>query len=112
MRKKSLEKLKSQETLTPEETAKMDKIKLEMEFSSLTPKPSFLSVFLYSYCYIGLLTGPYFKYRTYHDWLNTKYNNNVKTLKFMLSRGKTLPLIVITYLIVSRIASFKVTFFL
>lgn len=107
LRKKTVEKLAAEETLTEEETTKMDKLKLEMEFSSLNPKPSFLSMFLYSYCYIGFLTGPYYKYRTYHDWLNTKYNKNVKTLSFMISRGKTLPIIVITYLIVSRIASFK-----
>ena len=34
-------------------------------------------VFAYSYCYIGILTGPYFKYRTYKDWIEMKYGNKV-----------------------------------
>lgn len=36
---------------------------------SLDEEPSAYDIICYSYCYIGLFTGPFFKYRTYHDFL-------------------------------------------
>ncbi|XP_001378508.1 lysophospholipid acyltransferase 7 [Monodelphis domestica] len=32
--------------------------------------PSLAQTLSYSYCYVGLLTGPFYRYRTYHDWLH------------------------------------------
>ncbi len=112
MRRKTLAKLTEQlKEKTGEDlekdTAKIEKLKLEIEFQSLEPKPSFLGMVLYSYCYIGLLTGPYFKYRTYLDWLNMK--SIVKSGGFILTRGKSLPIIILLYYVVSKIATFKVT---
>ncbi|EPQ16234.1 Lysophospholipid acyltransferase 7 [Myotis brandtii] len=31
--------------------------------------PSLMETLSYSYCYVGILTGPFFRYRTYLDWL-------------------------------------------
>jgi len=111
MRKKNISKLteliknKTGEDLE-KDTAKIEKLTLEIEFQSLEPKPSFVGILLYSFCYVGLLTGPYFKYRTYADWINTK--RVVKSGRFILSRGKSLPVIIILYYLVSKLASFKV----
>ncbi|XP_036444587.1 lysophospholipid acyltransferase 7 isoform X1 [Colossoma macropomum] len=35
----------------------------------LSHVPSFYDVISYSYCYIGIMTGPFFRYQTYADWL-------------------------------------------
>lgn len=112
MRKKNLAKLTDQlKDKTGEDldkdTVKIEKLKLEIEFQSLEPRPSFLGMCLYCFCYIGLLTGPYFKYRTYHDWLHINYTSEIKLSSFILSRGKTLPIIMLLYFSVSKIASFK-----
>ncbi|XP_043848576.1 lysophospholipid acyltransferase 7 [Dromiciops gliroides] len=36
----------------------------------LLAMPSLSQTLSYSYCYVGLLTGPFYRYRTYHDWLH------------------------------------------
>lgn len=35
----------------------------------LSQEPSFYDIISYSYCYVGLMTGPFFRYQTYVDWL-------------------------------------------
>lgn len=87
----------------------VDKLKLEIEFLSLEPKPNFINSIFYSYCYIGILTGPYFKYRTYQDWLNTKSANEiVDSFSFMTKRGRTAPFIILAFLFLSKFVSFQV----
>ena len=79
--------------------AKIEKLKLEIEFYSLDPLPSFYGAVCYCYCYIGVLTGPYFKFRTYKDWLSFKNNDNIDTLWFIYKRGKLAPFIIIGFLL-------------
>ncbi|XP_046654481.1 lysophospholipid acyltransferase 7-like [Daphnia pulicaria] len=43
-------------------------VELVLEYQGVNP--SFLDVFHYAFCYIGVLTGPYYKYRTYWDMLH------------------------------------------
>lgn len=86
----------------------LSKLKLEIEFISLEPRPSIIQVFLYAYCHIGLLTGPYFKYRTYSDWLVNRNLAEIDSLSFMWKRGRVAPVIVIGFLILSKFVSFKV----
>lgn len=92
---------------TQKNADKLAKLELEMEFCSLVPKPSFLDLYLYYYCHIGILTGPYFKYRTFYDWQMSNYSSCVNPLKFILSRGKTLPFIIVLFAVVSKFVSFK-----
>jgi hypothetical protein len=80
------------------DAAKLEKLKLESEFYSINTKLSFSKLFAYCYCYIGILTGPYFKYRTYNDWINFKYVNSIDHTRLMFKRGNTLPFIAIGYL--------------
>ena len=89
-------------------TSELTKLKLEMEFISLDPRPSILHVFMYAYCHIGLLTGPYFKYRTYSDWLVNRNLHEIDSVSFMWKRGRVAPFIVAGFLILSRFVSFKV----
>jgi lysophospholipid acyltransferase 7 len=106
----NLKKLESDQKLESVNSAELSKIKLEMEFLSLEPRPTFIQMFLYAYCYIGLLTGPYFKYRTYQDWLINRNTNEIDSISFVIKRGRITPIIVIGFLILSKFVSFKVDF--
>lgn len=86
---------------------KIEQLKLDIEFKSI--EPSLIQTILYSYCYIGILTGPYFKFRTYVDWLNSK-NNRLDSIKFMKRRGRLAPFIIIIFLVLSKFVSFQVDF--
>lgn len=65
----------------------LESLKLEIEFTSVDPKLSFLEIMCYFYCYIGILTGPYFKFRTYKDWLSFKNGNNIDSISKIAERG-------------------------
>ena len=41
--------------------ARIEALKLETDLQSLDAPLTFLDMFGYSYCYVGILTGPYFK---------------------------------------------------
>ncbi|KAK0058902.1 lysophospholipid acyltransferase 7-like isoform X1 [Biomphalaria pfeifferi] len=62
---------------------------------------SFLSVITYALCYIGLFTGPYFKYRTYQDWLNLPNNANLNRQEKFIKRALDLPTIAVAFLFFS-----------
>ena len=83
-------------------------IDLELKYISITKQPSILEMISYQYCYIGILTGPYFKFKTYQDWLNSKYSQNFKnSMLFLLKRNKYTIFILIGFLIISRYVSFS-----
>ncbi|XP_056014060.1 lysophospholipid acyltransferase 7-like isoform X2 [Ostrea edulis] len=63
--------------------------------------PSAVDMFQYSFCYIGQFTGPYYKYRTYHDMVNTTSIANIPSIQEMLRRIKDVPLIGIAYIFFS-----------
>ncbi|CDR00669.1 unnamed protein product [Oncorhynchus mykiss] len=35
----------------------------------LSQEPSLYDMIAYSYCYVGIMTGPFFRFQTYVDWL-------------------------------------------
>lgn len=41
-----------------------NELELKLRFQGVA-RPDFSDVFHYAFCYIGVLTGPYYKYRTY-----------------------------------------------
>ena len=95
MRKTKLFKLESNSRTGDDPNAKKEaeSINLELKYISITKQPSILEMISYQYCYIGILTGPYFKFKTYQDWLNTKYSQNLnESLKFVLKRNKSLDI--------------------
>lgn len=73
--------------------------KLAIKYKSIDP--SFKDVILYAYCYIGLLTGPYYKFRTYIDMVQNKKASQIPTATPMLNRLRdTLP-VAIVFLVTS-----------
>ncbi|CAG5124357.1 unnamed protein product [Candidula unifasciata] len=66
-----------------------------------------LAVVHYAFCYIGLLTGPYYKYRTYEDWLKLSDKVNLNRLQPLIKRGKELPFIAVSYLFFSYFFNIK-----
>jgi lysophospholipid acyltransferase 7 len=99
-------KLASGEVKEDEESKHMlEKLKLDDQFLSI--EPSFFDIILYSYCYIGILTGPYFKFRTYYDWLNSKYSKDIAVQECLIARGKSLPIIIVVFFALTKTISFQ-----
>ncbi|XP_075047603.1 membrane-bound acylglycerophosphatidylinositol O-acyltransferase MBOAT7 [Mixophyes fleayi] len=64
--------------------------------------PSLIEVFLYSYCYIGLMTGPFYRFKTYHDWLHQIDSQDIPSWKPMVTRLKPTPIFGVLFLAVSH----------
>eukprot|EP00058_Branchiostoma_floridae_P013858 XP_002599346.1 hypothetical protein BRAFLDRAFT_199715 [Branchiostoma floridae] len=69
---------------------------------ALLPVPSLTDLFCYSYCYIGVYTGPFYKYRTYHDFIYQEKPSSVPVLQPLLDRAKWMPLTGGVFLLASR----------
>lgn len=67
----------------------------------ITKLPNLTEVFLYSYCYIGLMTGPFYRYKTYHDWLHQINAQDIPSWKPMMARLKPAPVFGVLFLIIS-----------
>jgi len=54
--------------------------------------PSPMDCFAYSFCYVGLFTGPFFKYRTWLDWTeNGHITKNLSTRPFLAGKLIWIP---------------------
>ena len=78
---------------------------LQREFQQVND--SMKDMVSYCYCYIGILTGPYYKYRTYLDWLNDKNSSNINTLTPLIHKLKWVPFFAICFAFLSRFFSIK-----
>ncbi|KAM4703518.1 lysophospholipid acyltransferase 7-like [Rhinophrynus dorsalis] len=54
--------------------------------------PRLSEIFYYSYCYIGLMSGTFYRYKTYHDWLHQVDSVSIPSWKPMVSRLKPVPI--------------------
>ncbi|MEE6482895.1 hypothetical protein FKM82_013380 [Ascaphus truei] len=54
--------------------------------------PSLAEIFFYSYCYIGSMTGPFYRYKTYYDWLHQLDSLSIPSWKPLVSRLKPAPI--------------------
>jgi len=81
--------------------------KLHLQDLYLSVRPSTIRLFQYVYCYIGLLTGPYFRYRTYYDWLEMKHGKHINGLLFIKKRAMFASVYIVAYLLLSTFVSFK-----
>ncbi|XP_064617963.1 lysophospholipid acyltransferase 7-like [Liolophura sinensis] len=63
--------------------------------------PSFQDIFLYAYCYIGMFTGPFYRYRTYVDMLNQDCNV-IPWKEHAWNRLRYIPVLVTILLVVSH----------
>ncbi|KAL1117250.1 hypothetical protein AAG570_004576 [Ranatra chinensis] len=68
---------------------------------SRIPEPDLIEMFHYSFCYIGVITGPYFSYRCYWDMFNRPFSDNAPCLQATLDRAKYLPLYAVGFLLSS-----------
>ncbi|GAB1610528.1 lysophospholipid acyltransferase 7-like [Argonauta hians] len=69
--------------------------------------PGVTDIFSYAYCYMGLLAGPYMKYRTYYDMLHEPDTEDIETVKPMLRRLSLIPIIALGYFTMSHFFSIK-----
>ncbi|GAB6020240.1 hypothetical protein CHUAL_002958 [Chamberlinius hualienensis] len=61
--------------------------------------PSFLDFILYSFCHAGVLTGPYYKYRTYWDSFYLPFATNCDYIPHLIHKGKYLPAYLVAYIV-------------
>ncbi|XP_071547166.1 lysophospholipid acyltransferase 7 [Panulirus ornatus] len=77
---------------------KKAQLELELKYEEVDPSP--MDVFHYAFCYIGVLTGPYYKYRVYADMLQgTPINSGLDCIQAVLNRIWVVPLYVAAYLV-------------
>lgn len=62
-----------------------------------------MDVVHYCFNYIGLLTGPYYTYKTFHDYFNKPYSRNVNSWKATMHKFKHIPLYAFLFVAVSQI---------
>lgn len=62
-----------------------------------------METFSYSYCYVGIMTGPFFRYRTYLDWLEQPFPGAVPSLRPLLRRAWPAPLFGLLFLLSSHL---------
>lgn len=84
-KQKSIESSKI-ETQSTETTQQMTKVETEILTIDL------VDIFHYSFNYVGVLTGPYFTYRTYRDYFQLPFSDRVDCIQATLSKMKWVPL--------------------
>ncbi|XP_061101750.1 lysophospholipid acyltransferase 7 [Conger conger] len=58
----------------------------------LSQEPSFYDIISYSYCYIGMMTGPFFRYQTYADWIQQPNPTSLPGCEPCLRRLQFVPM--------------------
>ena len=65
-------------------------------------KLGILEYFCYSYCFLGLFTGPFFRYTTFHDFLNQTDPEKMPTAKKALKELTHVPFYVTVFLVLQK----------
>ncbi|XP_076626544.1 membrane bound O-acyltransferase domain containing farjavit [Colletes latitarsis] len=63
----------------------------------------FLDVFHYGFSYMGILTGPYYRYRTYWDHLHRPFSKYVDPWPLTLYKLKQIACYIVLYLVLSEL---------
>lgn len=99
-------------------TLKMAGLAMELQIirEEHSPKPSeeqayeegdmdlgFWDVFHYAFCYVGVLVGPYYRYRTYRDFFNAPFLQMVDRKSKCLQRFKVLPIYAVMWIALNRL---------
>ncbi|KAM9723381.1 lysophospholipid acyltransferase 7 [Menidia menidia] len=69
----------------------------------LSQEPSLYDLLSYSYCYIGIMTGPFFRFQTYMDWLRQPEPLALPGREPCLQRLKLVPLYGALFLAVNSV---------
>lgn len=62
-------------------------------------RPSLYDIAAYGYCYCGLLTGPYYRYKTYRDMLYQEHPEAISTFVPAMRKLKPIPFLAVVYLL-------------
>jgi len=81
---------------------KGDDVVLEDRYRSVT-SPSLLNIFHYGFAHSGVLTGPYYRYRTFLDMYERDWSSRVDKKSACLRRIRTVPVYVILFLVFGKI---------
>ncbi|CAM5173800.1 unnamed protein product [Eretmochelys imbricata] len=57
----------------------------------------------YGYCYVGLMTGPFYRYRTYLDWLQQPDSQAIPSWRPLLARARLVPVYGLLFLGAARL---------
>ena len=82
------------EIFESEETSELD--------SKKSKRPSFYEFLSYSYCYCGLTTGPYYRYKTFKDMINQEHPEQISTIIPAMRNLRTLPFFGVIYLVLNH----------
>ncbi|CAM4702166.1 unnamed protein product [Leuciscus chuanchicus] len=67
----------------------------------LSHEPSLYDIISYSYCYVGIMTGPFFRYQTYADWLQQSSPLSLPGKEPCLQRLKLVPVYGVLFMAVN-----------
>ncbi|KAL8569620.1 hypothetical protein ACOMHN_057187 [Nucella lapillus] len=70
-------------------------------------EPNVKDIVCFAFCYIGCLTGPFFKYHIYRDWLRQQNPDSIPLQEPLIAKSRSLPVIIATYLVCSYFFSIK-----
>ncbi|XP_072102444.1 lysophospholipid acyltransferase 7 [Mobula birostris] len=65
--------------------------------------PGLREILCYSYCYLGIMTGEKYRYRTYHDWVQNSRLPHVPSWDPLLHRLSLAPLYGLAFLLFSHL---------
>ncbi|KAG8226559.1 hypothetical protein J437_LFUL000642, partial [Ladona fulva] len=88
---------------------KIDTLSVEDQWCPTMPLPGFMDVFHYSFCYAGVLTGPYFRYRTYLDFLYSPFSRQAPCLEATSQKLMYVPMYSTLFLISGYMFPLKFT---
>ncbi|XP_028836606.1 membrane-bound acylglycerophosphatidylinositol O-acyltransferase mboat7 [Denticeps clupeoides] len=69
----------------------------------LLHEPSVYDIISYSYCYVGIMTGPFFRYQTYVDWLQQPSPLSLPCWQPCLARLRFVPVYGVLFLAVNHL---------
>jgi len=73
-----------------------------LEEKSEIINPTFTDIFHYTFNYIGILTGPFIRYRTFRDYFELPYSKYADWKKITIDKIKFVPVYAILFLIASH----------
>ncbi|XP_069782953.1 lysophospholipid acyltransferase 7 isoform X3 [Narcine bancroftii] len=71
--------------------------------------PRLRDVVSYSYCYLGIMTGPFYRYKIYQDWLQEGSLQSIPSLAPMVKCLRLVPLYGVAFLLLSGVFPLEYT---
>ncbi|KAA3682256.1 lysophospholipid acyltransferase 7 [Paragonimus westermani] len=84
----------------PTDQTEQERLTLLKEYKGIRASP--LEVLCYAYCYVGLFSGPYYKFRTFFDFVNWPPNAPAKSTDQLVQQLQEVPLFGVSYFILSH----------